>query len=109
MGKIIPRSFEKLRSGEHLQLPTFTTVAAANAAGWPVCEVGREETSCRRQERGPGQRGRDHAGTEPRPVAIARLEKLAGLARDDMIRRNVLRVGGLPGPFFPPQGLPGGP
>ena len=33
MGKIIPRSFEKLRSGEHLQLPTFTTVAAANAAG----------------------------------------------------------------------------
>jgi hypothetical protein len=33
MGKIIPRSFEKLRSGEHLQLPTFTNVAAANAAG----------------------------------------------------------------------------
>jgi hypothetical protein len=33
MGKIIPRSFEKIRSGEHLQLPTFTTVAAANAAG----------------------------------------------------------------------------
>jgi hypothetical protein len=33
MGKILPRSFEKLRNGEHLQLPTFTNVAAANAAG----------------------------------------------------------------------------
>ena len=29
MGKEIPRSYEKLRSGEHLQLPTFTNVAAA--------------------------------------------------------------------------------
>jgi hypothetical protein len=33
MGKILPRSFEKLRSGEQIQLPTFTNVAAANAAG----------------------------------------------------------------------------
>ena len=33
MGKEIPRSFEKLRSGEHLQIPTFTNVAAAIAAG----------------------------------------------------------------------------
>ena len=33
MGKEIPRSYEKLHSGEHLQLPTFTNVAAAVAAG----------------------------------------------------------------------------
>ena len=33
MGKEIPRSYEKLRSGEHLQVPTFTNVAAAVAAG----------------------------------------------------------------------------
>ena len=33
MGKEIPRSFDRLRSGEHLQIPTFTNVAAANAAG----------------------------------------------------------------------------
>ena len=33
MGKEIPRSYEKLRSGEHLLLPTFTNVAAAVAAG----------------------------------------------------------------------------
>ena len=33
MGKILPRSFERLRSGEQLQPPTFTNVAAANAAG----------------------------------------------------------------------------
>jgi hypothetical protein len=33
MGKEIPRSFEKLRTGEHLQIPTFTNVAAATAAG----------------------------------------------------------------------------
>ena len=33
MGKIIPRSFERLRSGEQLQIPSFTNVAAANAAG----------------------------------------------------------------------------
>ena len=33
MGKEIPRSFEKLRSGEHLVMPTFVNVAAANAAG----------------------------------------------------------------------------
>ena len=33
MGKDIPRSYEKLRSGEHLQVPTFTNVAAAVAAG----------------------------------------------------------------------------
>jgi hypothetical protein len=33
MGKEIPRSFERLRSGEHLQIPTFANVAAATAAG----------------------------------------------------------------------------
>ena len=33
MGKLIPRSFERLRSGEQIQIPTFTNVAAANAAG----------------------------------------------------------------------------
>ena len=33
MGKIIPRSFESLRSGEQIQIPTFTNLAAANAAG----------------------------------------------------------------------------
>ncbi len=33
MGKILPRSFERLRSGEQFQPPTFTNVAAAVAAG----------------------------------------------------------------------------
>ena len=33
MGKEIPRSFEKIRSGEQIQPPTFTNVAAAVAAG----------------------------------------------------------------------------
>jgi hypothetical protein len=33
MGKDIPRSFEKFRSGEHLMIPTFTNNAAAVAAG----------------------------------------------------------------------------
>ena len=33
MGKILPRSFERIRSGEQVQPPTFTNVAAANAAG----------------------------------------------------------------------------
>ena len=33
MGKLIPWSFEKIRSGEAIQIPTFTNVAAANAAG----------------------------------------------------------------------------
>ncbi len=33
MGKEIPRSFEKLRSGEQIQIPTFANVAAAVAAG----------------------------------------------------------------------------
>ena len=33
MGKDVPRSFEKLRSGEQLQIATFTNVAAAVAAG----------------------------------------------------------------------------
>ena len=41
MGKIIPRSFEKLRSGEHLQLPTFTNVAAAVAAGVTAAQFPR--------------------------------------------------------------------
>ncbi|HOC57879.1 MAG TPA: hypothetical protein PKI20_19830 [Verrucomicrobiota bacterium] len=33
MGKLIPWSFEKIRSGEAIRVPTFTNVAAANAAG----------------------------------------------------------------------------
>jgi hypothetical protein len=33
MGKIIPRGFERLRSGEQLQIPSYTNVAAAVAAG----------------------------------------------------------------------------
>jgi hypothetical protein len=41
MGKMIPRSFEKMRSGEHLQLPTFTNVAAAVAAGVTAAQFPR--------------------------------------------------------------------
>ena len=33
MGKILPRSFERLRSGEQLVIPSYTNVAAAVAAG----------------------------------------------------------------------------
>ena len=33
MGKVIARSFERIRSGEQIVPPTFTNVAAANAAG----------------------------------------------------------------------------
>ncbi len=33
MGKIVPRSFERLRSGEQLVIPSFANVAAATAAG----------------------------------------------------------------------------
>ena len=33
MGKEIPRSFERIRSGEHIQIMTFTNVAAATAVG----------------------------------------------------------------------------
>ncbi len=33
MGKDIARSFEKIRSGEQIQIPTFTNIAAAVAAG----------------------------------------------------------------------------
>ena len=33
MGKEIPRSFERIRSGEQMQPPTYTNVAAAVAAG----------------------------------------------------------------------------
>jgi hypothetical protein len=33
MGKIIPRSFAALRSGEQLQPTSFANVTAANAAG----------------------------------------------------------------------------
>ena len=39
MGKEIPRSFKKLRSGEQIQIPTFTNVAAAIAAGPGPSEV----------------------------------------------------------------------
>ncbi len=33
MGKLIPRSFERIRSGEQIVPPTFANVAAAVAAG----------------------------------------------------------------------------
>ena len=33
MGKLIPWSFEKIRNGEQIQIPSFTNVAAAVAAG----------------------------------------------------------------------------
>jgi hypothetical protein len=33
MGKEIARSFERIRSGEHIQITTFTNVAAATAVG----------------------------------------------------------------------------
>ena len=41
MGKDIPRSLERLRSGEHLQIPTFTNVAAAVAAGLTAAKFPR--------------------------------------------------------------------
>ena len=41
MGKILPRSFERLRSGEQLQIPSFTNVAAATAAGITAAKVPR--------------------------------------------------------------------
>ena len=33
MGKLQPRSFERIRSGEQIQIPGFANVVAANAAG----------------------------------------------------------------------------
>jgi hypothetical protein len=33
MGKILPHGLERVRSGEQIQYPTFTNVAAAVAAG----------------------------------------------------------------------------
>ncbi|MDD5140521.1 MAG: hypothetical protein PHY43_09720 [Verrucomicrobiales bacterium] len=33
MGKILPRSFERIRSGEQIQLAIFASAAAAIAAG----------------------------------------------------------------------------
>jgi len=33
MGKLQPRSFERIRSGEQIQYPTYTNVATAVAAG----------------------------------------------------------------------------
>jgi hypothetical protein len=33
MGKLQPRSFERIRSGEQIQIPTYANVAAAVAAG----------------------------------------------------------------------------
>ena len=33
MGKLLPRSFERIRSGEQIVNPSFTNVAAAVAAG----------------------------------------------------------------------------
>ena len=33
MSKLLPHSFERIRTGEQIQILTFTNVAAANAAG----------------------------------------------------------------------------
>lgn len=33
MGKVVPRSFERIRSGQQIQIPSFANVAAAVAAG----------------------------------------------------------------------------
>jgi hypothetical protein len=33
MGKLLPRSFERIRSGEQIQIPSYTNIAAAAAAG----------------------------------------------------------------------------
>jgi hypothetical protein len=41
MGKLIPWSFEKIRSGEVIQIPTFTNVAAATAAGVTAAKYSR--------------------------------------------------------------------
>ena len=41
MGKLIPWSFEKIRSGEQIQYPAFTNVAAAVAAGVTAAQVPR--------------------------------------------------------------------
>ena len=41
MGKEIPRSFERLRSGEQLQVPIFAIVAAAVAAGLTAAKFPR--------------------------------------------------------------------
>jgi hypothetical protein len=41
MGKDVPRSFEKLRSGEQIQFPVFATAAAANAAGMTAVKYPR--------------------------------------------------------------------
>ena len=41
MCKNIPRGFERIRSGEHIQIPTFTNVAAAVAAGVTAAQFPR--------------------------------------------------------------------
>ena len=41
MGKLIPWSFERLRTGEQIQIPTFANVAAATAAGWTATKYPR--------------------------------------------------------------------
>ncbi len=41
MGKEIPRSFEKIRSGEQILIPTYANVAAAVAAGVTAAKLPR--------------------------------------------------------------------
>ena len=41
MGKLIPWSFERIRSGEQIQVPSFTNVAAAVAAGLTAAKFPR--------------------------------------------------------------------
>ena len=33
MGKLLPRGLERIRSGEQIQIPSYTNIAAAAAAG----------------------------------------------------------------------------
>ena len=42
MGKLLPRSFERIRSGEQILIPTFTNNAAAIAAGMSIVHISTE-------------------------------------------------------------------
>jgi hypothetical protein len=54
MGKLIPWSFEKIRSGEQIQPPTFTNVAGAVAAGVTAQEIAQRVQRAQ-QQRTSGQ------------------------------------------------------
>src|ERR1035438_2710003 len=90
MGKEIPRSFERLRSGEHLLIPTFANVAAATAAGVTAAKFPRRMIHLRRgaEEIEVARKAAARGPAEIRPVlrelfenhaTPARLASLAGL------------------------------